>query len=301
MGDIRLGFIGLGQMGGPMAANIAEGGFELSVYDKAGTAPRLPEGATAAASVVEAAARADTVFLSLPDGPASVAVARQIAAAEARCATVVVDLSTIGPKAARDAAEVLRAAGAAYVDAPVSGGQAGARAGTITMMWAGPGEELERHRPVLLSFCKNIFHVGEAPGQGQAAKLINNFLSGTAMTATSEAMLYGLSQGLDLRTMLDVINVSTGANSATRDKFPNRILTGTFDAGFKTALLAKDIRLYLEDVRAAGVPDVLGSAVAELWKRCDEALPDSDFTRVYEFIRARSSGTAGKRSSPRAS
>jgi 3-hydroxyisobutyrate dehydrogenase len=154
-------------------------------------------------------------------------------------------------------------------------------------MWSGPAEELERHRPALLSFCKNPFHVGETPGQGQATKLINNFLSGTAMTATSEALLYGLSQGLDMETMLDVINVSTGANSATLDKFPKRILTGTFDAGFKTTLLAKDIRLYLENVRTAGAPDTLGSAVAELWMRCDAALPDSDFTRVYEFLRDR--------------
>ena len=285
MNGIALGFIGLGQMGGPMAANIARGGFGLSVFDKAGTAERAPEGTAAAASVEDVAARADTVFLSLPDGPVSIAVARQIAAAEARRATVVVDLSTIGPGAAREAAEILSAAGLTYIDAPVSGGQAGARAATITVMWAGPGEELERHQDVLLSFCRNPFHVGEAPGQGQALKIINNFLSGTAMAATSEAVLYGLAQGLDMETMLEVINVSTGANSATRDKFPNRVVTGSFDAGFKTKLLAKDIRLYLDNARAAEVSVTLGSAVSDVWTRCDEALPDSDFTRVYQFIR----------------
>ncbi len=284
-GAPRLGFIGLGQMGGPMAANIASAGFQLVVFDKAGTAERAPAGAVLAVSVEDAAARAQTLFLSLPDGPVSIAVARQIAAAPGRRTTVVVDLSTIGPGAARAAAETLSAAGVAYVDAPVSGGQAGAVAGTITIMWAGPGAELERHRGVLLSFCKNPFHVGEAPGQGQAMKLINNFLSGTAMTATSEAILYGLTQGLDMETMLDVVNVSTGANSATRDKFPNRVLTGSFDAGFKTALLAKDIRLYLENAQAAGAPDAVGSVVAALWQACDRALPDSDFTRVYEYLR----------------
>ncbi len=281
----RLGFIGLGQMGGPMAANIAKAGFELAVFDKAGTAERAPAGAVPAESVEDAAARAQTLFLWLPDGLASIAVARQIAAAPERRTTVVVDLSTIGPGAAREAADILSAAGVAYIDAPVSGGQAGAVAGTITIMWAGPGAELERHRAVIAAFCKNPFHVGEAPGQGQALKLINNFLSGTAMTATSEAILYGLTQGLDMKTMLDVINVSTGANSATRDKFPNRVLTGSFDAGFKTALLAKDIRLYLENARAAGAPDAVGSVVAALWQACDRALPDSDFTRVYEYLR----------------
>ncbi len=284
-GAPALGFIGLGQMGGPMAANIAKGGFALTVFDKAGTAERAPDGAAQAETLEAVAARAETLFLSLPDGPISIAVARQIAAAAERRTTVVVDLSTIGPGAAREAAGILAAAGVTYIDAPVSGGQAGARAATITVMWAGPGAELERHRPVLLSFCKNPFHVGDEAGQGQAMKLINNFLSGTAMTATSEAMLYGLSQGLDMKAMLDVVNVSTGVNSATLDKFPNRVLTGKFDAGFKTALLAKDLRLYLENARAAGTPDAVGAAVAGLWQDCDKALPDSDFTRIYQYLR----------------
>jgi 3-hydroxyisobutyrate dehydrogenase-like beta-hydroxyacid dehydrogenase len=269
-----LGFIGLGQMGGPMAANIAKAGFGLTVFDKAGTAERAPAGAALAVSVEDAAARAQTLFLSLPDGAVSTAVARQIAASPERRTTVVVELSTIGPGAAREAAEILAAAGVTFVDAP-----------TITIMWAGPAAELERHRAVVAAFCKNPFHVGEAPGQGQALKLINNFLSGTAMAATSEALLYGLSQGLDMTTMLDVINVSTGVNSATRDKFPQRIVTGSFDAGFKTALLAKDVTLYLDNARAAGAPHELGEVVAALWQACDRTLPDSDFTRVYQFLR----------------
>ncbi len=284
-GTPALGFIGLGQMGGPMAANITKAGFGLTVFDKAGTAERAPAGATLADSVDDVAARVETLFLSLPDGRVSIAVAGQIAAAPSRRTTVVVDLSTIGPDAAREAAEILSAAGVTYIDAPVSGGQAGAVAGTITIMWAGPGPELERHRAAIASFCKNPFHVGEAPGQGQALKLINNFLSGTAMAATSEAMLYGLSQGLDMTTMLDVVNVSTGVNSATRDKFPQRIVTGSFDAGFKTALLAKDVALYLDNARAAGAPHGLGEVVAALWQGCDRALPDSDFTRVFEYLR----------------
>jgi 3-hydroxyisobutyrate dehydrogenase-like beta-hydroxyacid dehydrogenase len=280
-----LGFIGLGQMGAPMAANIAKAEFGLVVFDKAGTAERAPAGAALADSVEDAAARVESLFLSLPDGRISIAVARRIAAAPDRQVTVVVDLSTIGPGAAREAAEILGAAGVTYIDAPVSGGQAGAVAGTITLMWAGPGAELERHRTVIAAFCKNPFHVGETPGQGQALKLINNFLSGTAMAATSEAVLYGLSQGLDMETMLDVVNVSTGVNSATRDKFPQRIVTGSYDAGFKTALLAKDVTLYLDNARAAGAPHDLGAVVAALWQACDRALPDSDFTRVFEYLR----------------
>lgn len=279
-----LGFAGLGQMGGPMAVNIAAGGFALIVYDKAGTAERAPEGSTAVDSLEALAAGAETIFLSLPDGPASLDVARDLAGMEGIAVKQVIDLSTIGPEAAQEADGILGSAGIVYIDAPVSGGQAGAKAGTITVMWAGPEDVLEAHRDVMESFSKNLFHVGPNPGQGQAMKLLNNFLSGTAMAATSEAMAFGLSQGLEMETMLDVVNVSTGRNSATSDKFPNRIATGTYDAGFKTALLTKDIRLFLENARAAGTPSAVAGTVADLWRRCDEAMPDSDFTRIYEFL-----------------
>ncbi len=279
-----LGFAGLGQMGGPMAANIAAGGFDLSVYDKAGTADRAPEKTTAADSLEDLAGGAETLFLSLPDGPASLDVARDLAGMEGIAVKQVIDLSTIGPEAAQEADAILAAAGIVYIDAPVSGGQAGARAGTITVMWAGPEDVLEVHRDVMASFSKNLFHVGPSPGQGQAMKLLNNFLSGTAMAATTEAMAFGLSQGLEMETMLDAVNVSTGRNSATSDKFPNRIATGTYDAGFKTTLLTKDIRLFLENARAAGTPSAVAGIVADLWRRCDEAMPDSDFTRIYEFL-----------------
>jgi len=278
-----VGFIGLGQMGQPMAANIAAGGARLVVFDKAGTAERAPEGATSAASLADVVAVAETIFLSLPDGPVSLAVAREIATISPRATTLVVDLSTIGPDAARDAAEILSGAGIGYADAPVSGGAAGAKSGTITVMWAGSGAEMTRHQDILNSFSKNQFHVGDSAGQGQALKILNNFLSATAMAATSEAVLYGLSEGLDMKTLLDVVNVSTGQNTATRDKFPERVLTGTFDAGFKTALLAKDVRLYLANVNKGNTPGDIATLISALWDKCDNALPGSDFTRIYEF------------------
>ncbi len=280
----RFGFAGLGQMGGPMAANIAAAGFDLCVFDKAGTAGRAPEGAKPVNSLDELAAGTDTVFLSLPDGAVSLAVAGELAAMKDRAVSVVIDLSTIGLEAAREAGQILAGAGIQYIDAPVSGGQTGARAGTITVMWGGPLGVLESHRGVMMAMAKNLFHVGDKAGQGQAVKLLNNFLSGTAMAATSEAVAFGLSQGLDMKTLLDVINVSTGRNTATSDKFPNRILTGTYDAGFKTKLLAKDIGLFLDNARAAGTPVEVAETIADLWRRCDEALPDSDFTRIYEFL-----------------
>ncbi len=285
MTPAKFGFVGLGQMGGPMAANIAAKGFDLMVYDKAGSADLAPSGSTPADTLAALAGSTDTLFLSVPDGPVSMAVMGELAELPDRRATTVIDLTTTGPELSREAGRIAADAGITYIDAPVSGGQAGARAGTVTLMWAGPRAEMDRHDAVLNSFAKNIFHVGEHAGQGQALKVLNNFLSGTAMAATSEAILFGLSQGLDMKTMLDVINVSTGQNTASRDKFPERVLTGTYDAGFQTALEAKDVKLYLEGVRAAGTPERVGSLISELWSQCDEAHPGSDFTRIYDFIR----------------
>ncbi|NQW00007.1 MAG: NAD(P)-dependent oxidoreductase [Rhodospirillales bacterium] len=283
----QLGFIGLGQMGGPMAENISGFGLPLHVFDAAGTTERTPAAGLACESVDDVAAKAETIFLSLPDGPVSCAVAGAIAASANRVTTVIVDLSTVGPDAARQAGEICAAAGITYIDAPVSGGALGAKAGSITIMWAGPEAEFTRHQPVMASFSKNQFHVGDQPGQGQALKILNNFLSATAMAATSEAMLFGLSQGLDMKVMLDVVNVSTGQNSASLDKFPKRILTETYDAGFKSALMAKDVKLYYENTRAAHTPGDVGGLISKLWNSFDEAQPGSDFTRVFEFIRDR--------------
>ena len=291
MSDIETGFIGLGQMGGPMAANIAAAGHAMHCFDAAGTQQRMPDGASAAGSTAKVAAAAETIFLSVPDGAASIAVAREIAGAPERRVGVVVDLSTVGPKASREAAAILDAAGILYIDAPVSGGAAGAKAATISLMWAGPKDQFERHFELLKSFAKNPFHVGTEAGQGQTVKLLNNFLAATAMAATSEAVLYGVSQGIDMKTMLDVVHVSSGQNTAVSDKFPKRVLTGTYDAGFFTKLLNKDVQLFLANARDAGTPDSVASAVGAIWQNLCDLDPDGDFTRVYEFLRDGKVGT----------
>jgi len=281
----EFGFIGLGQMGGPMATNIAAKNFPLTVYDKAGTQGLAPDGTKLAADNAGVAQAADTVFLSVPDGKVSLIVIDEIIAAADRRAGVIIDLSTIGPAAAREADARCKAAGITYIDAPVSGGQAGAKAGTITVMMGGPKTVVEAHKDVLLGFAKNPIHVGEEAGMGQAVKILNNFLSGTAMAATTEAVLYGLSQGIDMKTMLDVVNVSTGQNTATLDKFPNRVLTETFDAGFATTLLTKDIKLFLENAQAAGTPTRVGQVITDLWSETNDTLPGSDFTLIYKLLR----------------
>ena len=280
-----LGFIGLGNMGGPMCANIAKAGrWPMIVFDAAGTAERAPAGATVAGSVADVAARADTILLSLPDGKIVAAVADEIAAAPDRRVTTIVDLSTVGVVAAKSIGASLDRQGLVFVDAPVSGGRAGAIAATITVMCAGATDTIAMLTPVFKTMAGNVIPVGAQPGQGQAMKLMNNFLSSVAMAATSEAVHFGISQGLEMKTMLDVLNVSTGRNTATSDKFPNRIATGTFDAGFAMPLMSKDVALYYENADAAGTVTKLGTAVAEIWRDAVEALPDADFTRIYDFV-----------------
>lgn len=283
-GALAYGFIGLGRMGGPMAANLAKAGIPLAVFDRAGTAERAPPGARVAASAGEIAASCDAIFLSLPAGPDVHAVLVELIGASRRRVAEVIDLSTIGIAAAEDAARRAAAAGIAYLDAPVSGGRAGALAATISVMWAGPSERLEAHRPALAAMAKNVFHVGDRPGQGQALKLLNNFLSATATAATAEALLFGRAQGLDLKTMLDVVNASTGASAASQGKYMRNVLPGTFDSGFGADQMAKDLALYREALAAAGTADALGAEVAELWRQAAADLGGGDHTRVFEFL-----------------
>jgi len=285
MNDSPIGFIGLGNMGAPMAANLAGAGWSLTVHDAAGTRDRAPANTAIAESVAEVASQAATILLSLPDSAVVDAVADAIVTAPSAVTKRVVDTSTIGIAQARRIHGKLAAAGVEYVDAPVSGGVAGARAGTVSIMVSGPAASLEELRPMLEGFAGNVFHVGVEPGQGQAMKLLNNFLSGTAMAATSEAVAFGESQGLDMAVMLDVLNVSTGRNTATADKFVNRILTETFNAGFSSVQMNKDLSLYREGLAESGGADPVSGAVAGVWRRFLETTANADITHIYPFIK----------------
>ncbi|MEP7114366.1 MAG: NAD(P)-dependent oxidoreductase [Ilumatobacteraceae bacterium] len=279
-----VGFVGLGKMGGPMAANVAKAIPHMVCFDVAGTEDRMPVDAVAATSIAVLARRCETVLISVPDGAATLAVAKQIIATGDGVVETLFDLSTIGPKAAIEAATLLAAAGVVYCDGPVSGGAARARAATISLMFSGPTAVLETHRALLESFTGNVFHVGDRAGQGQAMKLANNFLSATALAATSEAVAFGVAHGLDMGTMIDVLNVSTGRNSATTDKFPNRILTGSYDAGFSTAHMTKDVGLFVDSADEIKTSAAVAAAVTETWRGCDGTLPGSDFTEIWRYV-----------------
>jgi 3-hydroxyisobutyrate dehydrogenase-like beta-hydroxyacid dehydrogenase len=278
-----VGVVGLGNMGSSLAANLVGWGHDVVTHDVAG-AGRNPDGATFVPGVAEIAGGADVVVLSLPDGSVSQGVAGEIAVTAGGRATHVVDTSTIGVAAARSIDALLADAGVAYVDAPVSGGVAGARARTLAVMYAGPDAACAAVEPVLAGLSDRRRRVGDRPGMAQALKLANNFLSATTLAATSEAIAFGLSVGLDMATMLEVLDASSGRSGATNDKFPNHVLTGSYAAGFANSLMAKDVRLYIGAVEAQGGPSVLGHVTADVWERFAAAEPGADFTRIYPFV-----------------
>jgi 3-hydroxyisobutyrate dehydrogenase-like beta-hydroxyacid dehydrogenase len=280
-----IGWIGVGSMGHRMSRHLGNAGYPLLVADAAST-ERAPKGASIAHTNAEVAARAATIFLSLPDGAVSQTVARELAAAPDRKAKTVIDTSTIGIAAAEACATLLAASGIEYVDAPVSGGTSGADKATIAIMLACARSSFDRLEP-LLRLMGKPFYVGPKPGQAQAVKVLNNFLSATALAATSEAIAFGIQQGIDMKTILDIVNASSGRNSATEDKFLNRILYGRYDAGFTAKLQLKDIRLYLEAARAAGVADAIATGVVDLWQRMEAAMPGADITDMYRYTRQR--------------
>ena len=283
----NIGFIGLGNMGAPLASRLIDAGYRLVVHDaRAGAADALvAKGALATDSPAAVAASAKTVLLSLPTPEIVHAVAlgaRGIADGDQ--VKTVVDLSTTGAQMARRVAASLAERGIAWVDSPVSGGVAGALKGTLAVMVSCPKPAFGALETLLANFGR-VFFIGEAPGMGQTMKLCNNLLSATALAAASEAVVMGVKAGLDARTMIDVINSGSGRNRATEDKFPRAILTRSFDFGFSTGLMTKDVRLCLEEAEALGVPMLVAGAVGQLWIQAEQALgPDTDFTRIYQML-----------------
>lgn len=266
MAEQIVGFIGLGDMGGPMALRLIDAGFALCVYDtrEEAMAPALARRAQAGNSPADVASQAETVVVSLPTPD----VVRTVALgpdgiAEGTAVRTYVDLSTTGAVTAREVAAGLKAKGIAALDSPVSGGILGAESGKLSLMVSGAESVLEPVRPILDVIGNNLFYIGAEPGLGQTMKLCNNFLSATNNIAAAEAMVLGVKGGLDPKVMLDVINASSGRNSATMDKFPRAVLDRSFTKTMKQKLLYKDIRLCLDEAEALGCPMWLGSMVKQ--------------------------------------
>ncbi|MGE0422051.1 MAG: NAD(P)-dependent oxidoreductase [Reyranellaceae bacterium] len=283
-----LGFVGVGRMGGPMASRLLDAGYRLCVHDVSedATGPLVARGAQAAASPAEVASLADIVFISLPtpDVVRQVVLGGNGGIINGSSVRLVVDLSTTGPGVAMEIAAALAERRIGWVDAPVSGGVTGARAGTLAIMVSCPSQTLQAVEPFLKTLGR-LFHAGERPGLAQTAKLANNLLAATALVATSEVMAMGVKAGLNPRVLLDIINASSGRNSASQDKFPRAILPGTFDFGFTTGLSYKDVRLCIEEAEALGVPMIVGAAVRQMLAVTRARFgADSDFTHIARVL-----------------
>jgi 3-hydroxyisobutyrate dehydrogenase-like beta-hydroxyacid dehydrogenase len=195
-----------------------------------------------------------------------------------------IDLSTVGSQMAVKIHGLLAKKNIVQIDSPVSGGVGGAEKGTLAVMVSGPRADFEVVKGALGVIGK-VFFIGEKPGSGQTMKLANNFLSATAMVATSEAVVMGVKSGLDPAVMVDVINAGSGMNTASRDKFPRSVLPRSFDFGFATGLMVKDVRLAVEEMRSLGLSMEVAEAVGRLWEVIirDQGA-ESDFTEAIKPI-----------------
>src|SRR5438105_13152802 len=282
-----IGFIGLGKMGFPMARRLIEAKHQLIVFDTRREAvDRLVAmGAQAAASPKDVADRVETVMASLPSLQASLEVATGTnGVIEGKRVKRFVDLSTVGSQMAAKIHDILARKNIVQVDSAVSGGVTRADKGTLAVMVSGPKADYEVIEQALAVIGKPFF-IGTKPGSGQTMKLANNFLSATAMVATSEAVVMGVKSGLDPKVMIDVINAGSGLNTASRDKFPRSVLPRSFDFGFATGLMVKDVRLCLEEMKSLGLSMEVAEAVGRLWETVIRDMgAESDFTAAIKPI-----------------
>lgn len=294
---MEIGFIGLGNMGQPMARRLIEAGHSLIVYDTRNdaVAPLVALGAKVASSPADVADRVETVMASLP----SVAISQKVATGEGgvihgKKIKRFIDLSTTGASAAAAIAATLATKNIVQIDCPVSGGVGGATKGTLAVMVSGPRDQIDLVKDALAVFGK-VFVIGDKPGMAQTMKLANNFLSATAMAATAEAVAMGVKAGLDPKVMIDVINAGSGRTTASDGKFPQAILPRTFNYGFGTALMLKDVRLCCEEAKALDAPRAVMNTVLDQWEATNSEFGgESDFTVIVKMIERRAGIVIGK-------
>ena len=264
---LTVGYIGLGLMGKSIARNILKAGFPLVVHNRSQAAvdELAAEGAGTAGSPAELAAQVDVVFTNLPDTPdvEKVVLGEQGILAGARAGLIFVDNSTIKPAAARSLAAQLAARGVQSLDAPVSGGDIGARNGTLAIMVGGPADALEKVRPVFQAMGKTVTHVGEA-GAGQVAKAANQIMVAAQMVAMGELLIFSQKAGVDPQKVVEAIQ-GGAAQCWTLDVKPPRLFAGNRTPGFKAHMQAKDLNIILETAREYGIPLPSAAVDAQLY------------------------------------
>ena len=282
----EVGFVGLGNMGMPMARRLAAAGYHVRGYDVSAEIMREiagHDGFTPAPGLTGLGT--DVVLLSLPDSD----VVEHVLLSEGLLDSVpeggmVIDMSSSDPARTRDLATRAAESRVALIDAPVSGGVAGARAGSLTIMVGGSPEAFELARPMLAAIGKRVVHAGDV-GAGHAVKALNNLMSAAHLVVSSEALIAGRRFGLDPAVMLEIINGSSGRSGSTENKWPNYVLPEKFDAGFSVRLMVKDMRLALGIERATGTPSAVSEAALAAWEAALADLPsDADHTEIARWL-----------------
>lgn len=292
---MKIGFIGLGMMGGPMAHLLAQAGHALVVSDlnREAASRFVAEHADAAQAGSPADfAGADIVITMLPDSNAVAATvlgkdSKPGVAAAMRRDAVLIDMSSSEPMRSRELGATLARQGIAYLDAPVSGGVKRAVDGTLAIMVGGDPAVAERCDAVLRTMGKNITRVGPA-GAGHAMKALNNYVSAAALVATAEALHVGQAFGLDPQLMVDVMNNSTAKNNTTENKARQFMLSNAFNSGFSLSLMAKDLGIAMGLGQSVAQPMPLGDEVLQMWRNANETLgKGADHTEMYRYLQGK--------------
>ena len=303
-----IGFVGLGNMGIPMASRLVAAGHRVRGFDTSAEAMRAfagigssdaGGGVTAVAEIGAVGDGADAVILMLPDSDIveRVVLGRLVSEPDPdpgntgggllsslTTGLTLIDMSSSDPARTQALAALTAAAGVTLIDAPVSGGVAGAQAGTLAVMVGGPAEAFERFQPVLGAIGSRVVHAG-GTGAGHAVKALNNLMSAANLLVASEALVAGRRFGLDPAVMLEIVNAASGRSPATENKWPNFVLTEKYDAGFAMRLMVKDIKLALGIERATGVTAMASEAVAAAWEAALADLPPgADHTAIARWL-----------------
>lgn len=289
---MQLGFIGIGVMGRPMVLNLLKADHQVTIFARHAEKPEVQEvlqaGAKQAPSARAVAIASDMVITMVPNSRQveEVVTGPQGILEGARKGLIIIDMSTISPTVSQKMAEAAAARGAHFLDAPVSGGSQGAINGTLTIMVGGEREIFEQARPVLEAMGKkeNIFYVG-AHGSGEVVKIVNNVLAGAIAAAISEAFVLGVKAGADVETMAKIVSVSTGASWQLSNQFPLRAFNGSFQPGFMTNLLHKDLGLALDLAAELQTPLALTALTRQMYEMVRAAgYGSDDYTSLLKVL-----------------
>ena len=289
----KIGFAGIGAMGTPMSINLIKAGHKLVLFDidlKKAQAVAAAHEVEVATSLTDLAGKSNTVITMLPDGK----LVRKALLGESdsgkncvcetlRPGSLIIDMSSSSPMGTRELGAILQKKGYQFIDAPVSNGVKGATAATLSIMVGGDKAIFERVKPVLEKLGNQIYYAGPL-GAGHAIKALNNYVSAAGLIAACEAMHAGAAFGIDPNVVVDIINTSSGMNNTTKNKCKQYMLSGAFNAGFSTGLMAKDVRTALEIAQAMNTSTLLAQPTADIWDDMEKKLGFlSDHTEMHKF------------------